>query len=372
MNEHGTRQGDALPEVSDDTLARIESRVFDEIGRENRAARPAARRRRRVWQGVGAAAAIVTVAAVISPAVLQSIGGSTSGGDAAEFSTGTTESGGAAPDMGAPAPEAATEDMGASGGRAAPGQDGEIAREVIRTGTATVVVDDVAEAAEEVAALASEYDGWVESLSIGEDARVMTDQGVVTEYIPVPENGGWVSIRIPAERLETVMEELAGIGEVTATRIGTEDVTTVARDLRARIDAVRGSVERLTTLLGQAGTVTELVEVETQLSARQAELESLESQLEYYESRLAMSSLSVTLTEEAPAVKPDPAGFGDGLEAGWNGLLATLNGIVIALGFLLPWLAVIGLIWLIVWGVVRLVRRRRHRRAAHRSESDAE
>ncbi|MFZ8393369.1 DUF4349 domain-containing protein, partial [Staphylococcus aureus] len=55
----------------------------------------------------------------------------------------------------------------------------------------------------------------------------------------------------------------------------------------------------------------------------------------------------------------DPAGFGDGLVAGWNGLIATLNGVVIGLGFLLPWIVVAAVVVLIVWGVRRIVRKRR-------------
>ena len=56
-----------------------------------------------------------------------------------------------------------------------------------------------------------------------------------------------------------------------------------------------------------------------------------------------MSSLTVTLEPVTEPVEADPAGFTDGLTAGWNGLVATLNGIVIALGFLLPWLVVIAI-----------------------------
>ena len=77
-----------------------------------------------------------------------------------------------------------------------------------------------------------------------------------------------------------------------------------------------------------------------------------------------MSTLTVTLTEPVETVEADPAGFGDGLAAGWNGLVATLNGIVIAIGFLIPWLLVIAVIGGIVWGIVTLVRRRKTRQGS--------
>ena len=83
-----------------------------------------------------------------------------------------------------------------------------------------------------------------------------------------------------------------------------------------------------------------------------------------------MSSLSVSLLREAPPVEPDPAGFGDGLETGWNGLLAVLNGVVVALGFLLPWLAVLGIAWLLVWAILRAARRRGRARAGAEDDAD--
>jgi len=75
----------------------------------------------------------------------------------------------------------------------------------------------------------------------------------------------------------------------------------------------------------------------------------------------------VSLTVAAPAVAADPAGFGDGIAAGWNGLIATLNGLVVAIGFLLPWVAVLAIAWLVFWAVRRGIRSRRARRAGEQS-----
>lgn len=355
---------DGLPDVSDERLERIEERVFAAIA-EERVARPAgARRRRRVRQGVGVAAAVVAVAAVISPAVLQGMGGGATSADRG------VESGAVAPEA-QEVPQDATGESGAAdssassdGGATTFGlgdEDGALAdREIVRTGSATVVVDDAVEAADAIAELAAEHDGWVEQLSIGADGS-LTGAEPSGDAVWVPDDGGYITIRVPADALDDVMAALDDVGEVSGTRVGTQDVTSQAVDLRARVDAARASVKRLTELLAQSGGVRDLVEVESALSSRQAELESLERQLEELEGQVAMSSLSVSLLKEAPPVEPDPAGFGDGLEAGWNGLLAALNGVVIALGFLLPWLAVAAIVWLIVWALLRAARRRRRR-----------
>ncbi len=141
-----------------------------------------------------------------------------------------------------------------------------------------------------------------------------------------------------------------------------QDVTAVAIDLQARVDSTRASVERLTQLMAQSGSVSELIEAEVALTDRQAQLESYEQQLAALDDQVAMSSLQVQLTRAAAPTTAEPSGFGDGLLAGWNGLVVSLNALVIALGFLLPWLAVAAVVILVVW-LIRRARRRARRRA---------
>ena len=116
--------------------------------------------------------------------------------------------------------------------------------------------------------------------------------------------------------------------------------------------------------MAQATSVTDLIAAESALAERQATLESYQAQLEVARGHGRDVEPQVTLQPVTEPVEADPAGFTDGLVAGWNGLVATLNGIVVALGFLIPWLIVVALAGLIVWGIVRLVRRRRTKTTA--------
>src|SRR5690606_7492538 len=118
-------------------------------------------------------------------------------------------------------------------------------------------------------------------------------------------------------------DELAGLGEVTATNISRQDVTEQTVDLQARIDAAQASVDRLTELMTQAQNVGDLIAAESALAERQATLESYQQQLEMLDDQVAMSTLPVTVLPRVVPVTADPAGFGDGLAAGWNGLVAT-------------------------------------------------
>ncbi len=153
------------------------------------------------------------------------------------------------------------------------------------------------------------------------------------------------------------MRAVGDDGEVLQSSISRQDFTSTAVDLRARVEASRASVKRLTELMSKSGSVADLISAESALSERQAQLESYEQQLKGIDEQVAMSTVSIQLTERTSATKADPAGFADGLLAGWNGLIVSLNALVVAFGFLLPWLAIGGVVLLVIW----LIRRRRRR-----------
>lgn len=341
-----------LPSLSAERVDAIESAVFGRIADERHRVR---RRRRTVWTGVGAAAAVVVIAAVVGPSLTStpSTGGSTvvgaSGAESApdfsgQFDQGSVES---VPGQDAAGSSVLPEE---SASRDA------ATRDIVATGSSTVEVDDVRAAIDEVTAAATAAGGYVESSQLGGGMAGIPIEG--SAATPTA-SAGWITIRVPAEALTQVMDGLSDVGDVTATSVNRSDVTEQTVDLRARVAAGEASVARLTELMAQAASVSDLITAESALAERQAQLDSDRQVLQSVESQVAMSTLSVQLTERAASVTADPAGFGDGLVAGWNGLVATLNGVVIGVGFLLPWIVIAAVAWAIVWGVRRLVRRRR-------------
>jgi len=348
-----------LPTLSDESIARIERDVMSEVRAERRTTASdartttAARRRRRWVTALGVAAAFV-IGAVIAPPLLSSLQGVSGTGDSgitgASAPWATDESGGdmSSSDGGA---------MSAEGGGVAadPGKAAveDTSREIITTAQVQLRVADVQDAADEIAALAAAHGGYVESADIG------SREGQTDASMPAPPSepgSGWISIRIAADDLDEVLTALGDDGEVLRSSVSRQDVTSTAIDLRARIDAAQASVTRLTELMAKSGSVGDLIAAESALSERQALLESYQQQLKSLDEQVALSTVTVQLTERTTATEADPAGFGDGLLAGWNGLIVTLNGLVVALGFLLPWLVIAGAALLVIW----LIRRRRH------------
>ncbi|GAA5027935.1 DUF4349 domain-containing protein [Microbacterium fluvii] len=348
MNERIAEE-QPLPELSDRRVAELEMSIFRRIGSERRAAQ---QRRRRIWIGAGAAAGVIVIAAVIAPVLPAVMVGSSSGSSSAESA--------------ADAPVQSDQDMAGgvdetSGGSA--GEEGEAAaRQIIATANAAVTVADVEAAAETIADEAVDRGGYVESMSVGGsggEAPVDADGVIVGPY--PSEGGGWITVRVPADELTGALGTLSDVGEVTSSEVTRSDVTGQTVDLQARIDAAQASVDRLTVLMSQAGDLGDLIEAESALADRQANLESYQQELKLLKDQVAMSSLTVSLSPEVAVATADPAGFGDGFAAGWSGLVATLNGIVVALGFLLPWIVLAGVVLVAVWAARRGLRARRTR-----------
>src|SRR3712207_8982012 len=107
-----------------------------------------------------------------------------------------------------------------------------------------------------------------------------------------------------------------------------------------------------------ATSTAALLDAEEALAERQEQLESLQSQRALLADQVELSTLSVHLEGFGVAPAGGPDGFVDGLGTGWRALVATLGTIVVALGVLLPWLAVAALLAVAVVVPVRRSRRR--------------
>lgn len=372
-----------LPELSDATIDRMEQKLLARIAEERSAPasarRARARSRGRTWMTVGGVAAAFAAGILVAPPLMNAmtshvyssdliegaapmVDGSWSDGDRLEAPE-------VAPPMGEPHPLDGTkyDSIASQSGE----RDGAVTlaqseRAIIANANASVRVNEIAAASDAIAQIAEGLGGYVESTNLGQSHRSSEGGGQSDIAMPYPPGGdwGWITIRVPSTALNEAISKLSGVGEVRSSALSKQDVTTVAIDLRARVEATRASVERLTELMSRSESVSELIEAEMALSDRQAELESYQQQLRYLDEQVAMSTLHVELERIMPVTKADPAGFGDGFVAGWNGMMVSLNALVVALGFIIPWAVVLGVIALIIWFIVRGRRRSRTATAA--------
>ena len=113
----------------------------------------------------------------------------------------------------------------------------------------------------------------------------------------------WLTLRIPAERLDgfvTIVEEL---GNVTSKRESVEDITLRYVDVESHKEALVIEQERLMELLEQAESMEDIITIESRLSEVRYELQSYESTLRTYDNKVNYSTVSMDIFEVEREIK---------------------------------------------------------------------
>lgn len=220
-------------------------------------------------------------------------------------------------------------------------------RSLIYTGTITVQVDSVPQAADRAIALTVGMRGIVAG-----DSRSIDEQRSQATLV----------LRVPADRFTSTLDDLAELGTEQSRQVNAEDVTEQLVDLNARIATQQASLDRVRELLARAQTIAEIVSLESELTRRQAELDSLLQRRATMSGLVELATITVVLHgSSGPVEEEEPeTGFLAGLRAGWDGFLASVTIVLTVAGWLLPWAIVIGgPILVALW----IMRRRRRRQA---------
>jgi len=191
-------------------------------------------------------------------------------------------------------------------------------------------------------------------------AAVVGAAGTVSQESST-DSGAQLTIRVPADRLDQLIDSIAGLGHVTNRTSQVVDATEDVVDLGARVASQRASVDRVRALLSEARSIGDVVAIESELTRREADLDSLTGRLNALKDQVALSTLVVDV-EKAPITKtdpPQPNGFLAGLAAGWEGLQAAASATGAVVGFLVPFLPVVAVLLGLVWVGRRIARTRR-------------
>jgi hypothetical protein len=223
-------------------------------------------------------------------------------------------------------------------------------RAIIYTGSITIGVQDVNQAAAKAVGIAATAGGFV-----GGDKRSISDGS----------SEATLQLRVPADKFQSVVDELAkSLGTEQQRGISTEDVTEQTVDLDARIAVQQARVDSGRRLLAQAKSLNDLVMLEKEVATRESDLASLQSKKRHLADLSTLSTITVVLVHPKAAVvqkaKATP-GFWSGLKGGWNSLIASLSVLLTILGALLPWLIALGIP---AWAIIYLIRRYARKRPA--------
>jgi hypothetical protein len=246
---------------------------------------------------------------------------------------------------------------GATAGASAPsGPSDQVAGQVqqqliVRVGDIELQVSDVTAVYRQARELALRLGGYVGDSQFATDSNGRPSATVV--------------LRIPADRYDDALDALRPMAtKVVSERSQETDVTSQVVDLNARIANLRSTEAALQKLMDQATKVSDVLDVEHELSAVREQIEQLTAQQQLLQKQAALSTLTVTL-ETLPQPVSEVANTWDpGAE--FQRAVAALVDIAQGLGRLAIWVVVVvlpvalgaGFVFLVAWFLARRLRPR--------------
>ncbi|MRI86154.1 DUF4349 domain-containing protein [Aerococcaceae bacterium WS4759] len=164
-----------------------------------------------------------------------------------------------------------------------------------------------------------------------------------------------LTLRIPQDDFDSLLTALTNgdIAEVTSTSRGSQDVTTSVRDLDIRVESLNARIERLTELLNEAESITDIIEIQNSLDEAIVERDQLLAEQQYLNDQVSRSTITVSLKEvlELGDGVTRQRSFWDELvkalsETGYRAIDVLQQGIL-TLVFLLPYLLFLVILYLI-------------------------
>ncbi|WP_436762093.1 DUF4349 domain-containing protein [Streptosporangium sp. V21-05] len=224
-------------------------------------------------------------------------------------------------------------------------------RAIVYTAEMTVRAKDVTAAADRARQLVTTAGGYL--------ARERSDAHSDGE------GSATLVFKIPPGNYPGTLDRLGrDLGTRESLQQNTKDVTEQVADVESRLKSAKAALDSLRTLLKRANTIGEVLDVEREVSNRESELESLQARQRTLASQTSMATLTLNLVGPAAVVQKEddePAGFLGGLKTGWSAFVSAVKIGLTLLGVLLPWLVLIGLVWLVLAFLLRLRRGREDR-----------
>lgn len=162
-------------------------------------------------------------------------------------------------------------------------------RMVIYTAYLILVVDDVSDAMQQINTLAETFGGFVVNSNISEDSNRLYAS---------------ISFRVDSTRFNDTLQSLHNLAaDVKSESTNGQDVTEQYTDLASRLRNLEASEAQLLELMNQAGTVTEILSVQRELTNTREDIELIKGQMQYLEQSAAMALFTVTLEQSKLVVE---------------------------------------------------------------------
>ena len=106
-----------------------------------------------------------------------------------------------------------------------------------------------------------------------------------------------LTIRVPAENLDSLVAQVKGVSNVVSYNESVEDVTLAYVDMETRILALETERDRLLELMEKAETMSDLLEIEARLTQVRGDLESINSQLKVLQNQVSYATIELYINQ---------------------------------------------------------------------------
>ena len=224
-----------------------------------------------------------------------------------------------------------------------------INKKIIKTGSVEIQSDNVQKSRDELEKLLNNTKSYVQKEYFDNDYYRETFR---------------VTARVPNQYFDTLINALSnnkGIGIVRNKQISTKDVTEEYYDTEIRLKNKELYLAKYRDFLSQAKKISDMLEIQEKIRNMEEEIESAKGKLRFIDDRVNFSTLDISIYREKPNItNTSELGFfgrlWESIVTGWNVLAE------IFFGILSSW-SVILIISVIIWGIVKMVKARKNRKA---------
>jgi hypothetical protein len=107
-----------------------------------------------------------------------------------------------------------------------------------------------------------------------------------------------MTVKIPAQRLDSFIEEISSLGKLISKLLTARDVTEEMIDIEAKLKNLKALRTRFRQLLDKAQNVSDVLKIEIELSRIQTEIDSIAARRESLKNQVALSRVDIAITQQ--------------------------------------------------------------------------
>jgi hypothetical protein len=178
-----------------------------------------------------------------------------------------------------------------------------------------------------------------------------------------PRYGNW-KVRVPVPAFDSFMEQLSGLGVPERNVTDSRDVTEEFYDLDSRLRNAKKEEARLIKHLETStGKLEDILKVEKEISRVRGDIEQMEGRLRMIDNLATLTTVAVSIREIKNYVPPQAPSFSGRIQRTFSNSTDALTqfgelAVLIVVG-LAPWLPLLAIAAVCVYGALRIQRRRK-------------